>query len=93
MRENAFLAHQRPGAARGPRAHDGTITTGVVDEMWGTALTTVMTGEGSCRLRRGSAECVWIHVSHRTTRFEALEPIRQPVRTASTRSAATSPQV
>lgn len=84
MRENALLAHQRPGAARGPRAHDGTITTGVVDEMWGTDLTTVMTGEGSAAVfvavDHCSAECVGIHASHRATRLEALEPIRQAVR-------------
>lgn len=35
MREHRLLAHQRSGAPRGPRAHDGTITTGRVDEMWG----------------------------------------------------------
>jgi putative transposase len=86
MRENALLAHQRAGAARGPRAHAGTITTGVVDEMWGTDLTTVMTGEGSAAVfvavDHCSAECVGIHASHRATRFEALEPIRQAVRTS-----------
>ena len=27
MREHDLLAHQRPGAARGPRSHDGTIIT------------------------------------------------------------------
>ena len=84
MRENALLAHQRPGAARGPRAHDGTITTEKVDEMWGTDLTTVMTGEGAAAVfvavDHCSAECVGIHASHRATRFEALEPIRQAVR-------------
>ncbi len=34
MRERALLAHQRAGSPRGPRAHDGTITTSRVDEMW-----------------------------------------------------------
>ncbi len=84
MRENALLAHQRPGAARGPRAHDGTITTGVVDEMWGTDLTTVMTGEGSAAVfiavDHGSVECVGIHAGLRATCLKALEPIRQTVR-------------
>jgi hypothetical protein len=46
MREHGLLAHQRPGAARGPRSHDGTITTERVDEMWGTDFTTILTGEG-----------------------------------------------
>jgi hypothetical protein len=27
MREHGLLAHQRTGSPRGPRAHDGTITT------------------------------------------------------------------
>jgi transposase InsO family protein len=84
MRENGLLAHQRPGPARGPRAHDGTITTDRVDEMWGTDLTTVLTGEGQAAVfiavDHCSAECVGIHASHRANRFEALEPIRQAVR-------------
>jgi putative transposase len=86
MRAHSLLAHQRPGAPRGPRAHDGTITTGRVDEMWGTDLTTVMTGEGSAAVfvavDHCSAECVGIHASARATRHEALEPIRQAVRGA-----------
>jgi putative transposase len=84
MRENDLLAHQRPGSARGPRAHDGTITTDRVDEMWGTDLTTVLTGEGQAAVfiavDHCSAECVGIHASHRANRFEALEPIRQAIR-------------
>ncbi len=84
MRENGLLAHQRPGSARGPRAHDGTITTDRVDEMWGTDLTTVLTGEGQAAVfiavDHCSAECVGIHASHRANRFEALEPIRQAIR-------------
>ena len=46
MREQGLLAHQRPGSPRGPRAHDGTITCERVDEMWGTDMTAVATGEG-----------------------------------------------
>ncbi len=52
--------------------------------MWGTDLTTVMTGEGPAAVfvavDHCSAECVGIHASHRANRFEALEPIRQAVR-------------
>lgn len=84
MRAHHLLAHQRPGAPRGPRAHDGTITTGRVDEMWGTDLTTVMTGEGAAAVfvavDHCSAECVGIHASRQATRHEALEPVRQAVR-------------
>lgn len=84
MRENGLLAHQRPGNPRGPKAHDGRITTDRVDEMWGTDLTSVATGEGTAAVfitvDHCSAECLGIHASLRATRHEALEPVRQAVR-------------
>jgi putative transposase len=84
MREHGLLAHQRPGAARGPRNHDGTIVTERVDVMWGADLTSVMAGEGQAAVfvavDHCSTECVGIHASRSATRFEALEPIRQGVR-------------
>ena len=84
MREHDLLAHQRLGSPRGPRAHDGSITTERVDEMWGTDLTTVLTGEGAAAVfvavDHCSAECVGAHASARATRHEALEPVRQAVR-------------
>ena len=45
MRENELLAPTRVGAARGPRAHDGTIIAETVEAMWGTDLTTTWTGQ------------------------------------------------
>jgi putative transposase len=84
MREHGLLAHQRAGRPRGSRAHDGTITTERVDEMWGSDLTSVMTGEGQAAVfvavDHCSAECVGLHASYRANRFEALEPVRQGVR-------------
>ena len=84
MGENNLLAPSRVGAPRGPRAHDGTIIPERVDTMWGTDLTSVMTGEGLASVfiavDHCSAECVGIHAARRATRFEALEPIRQGVR-------------
>jgi putative transposase len=84
MRENNLLAPSRVGAPRGPRTHDGTIIPARVDIMWGTDLTTTLTGEGQVAVfvavDHGSAECVGIHAAKRATRFEALEPIRQGVR-------------
>ena len=81
MREHGLLAHQRAGRPHGPRAHDGTITTERVDVMWGTDLTSVMTGEGQAAVfvavDHCSAECVGIHASHSADRFQALEPLRQ----------------
>src|SRR5690349_975156 len=64
-REHGLLAHQRVGAPRGPRAHDGRITTDRVDPMWGTDLTSVVTGEGQAAVfvavDHCSAECVGVH--------------------------------
>jgi putative transposase len=84
MRENGLLAPTRVGAARGPRAHDGTIIPETVDAMWGTDLTTTWTEDGPAAVfiavDHASAACVGIHAAARATRFEALEPIRQGVR-------------
>ena len=83
MREHDLLAPARVGAPRGPRTHDGTIIPETVDTMWGTDLTTTITGEGQVAVfvavDHYSAECVGIHAARRATRFEALEPIRQGV--------------
>ncbi len=84
MRENHLLAPTRVGTPRGPRHHDGTIIPETVDTMWGTDLTTTITGEGQVAVfvavDHCSAECVGIHAAQQATRFEALEPIRQGVR-------------
>ena len=54
--------------------------------MRGTDLTSTMTGEGQASIfvtvDHCSTECVGIHAARRATRFEALEPLRQGVRTA-----------
>jgi len=85
MREHGLLAPGRVGRPHGPRAHDGTIRTERVDEMWGTDLTSAMTGEGQVSIfvtvDHASTECLGIHAARRATRFEALEPLRQGVRT------------
>ena len=84
MGAHDLLAPSRSGALRGPRSHDGTIIPEAVDTMWGTDLTTTITGEGQVAVfvavDHCSAECVGIHAAHRATRFEALEPVRQGVR-------------
>lgn len=84
MRENKLLAPSRVGAPRGPRSHDGTIIPDTVDTMWGSDLTTTITGEGPAAvfiaIDHFSAECVGIHAHRQATRFQALEPIRQGVR-------------
>ena len=45
-REHGLLAPSRTGSPRGPRSHDGTIIPATVDTLWGTDLTTTVTGEG-----------------------------------------------
>ena len=83
MREHNLLAPAR-GAPRGPRSHDGTIIPDALNAVWGTDLTTTITGEGQAAVfiavDHCSAECVGIHAAARATRFQALEPIRQGVR-------------
>ena len=83
-REHGLQAPGRVGRPHGSKAHDGTIRTERVDEMWGTDLTSTMTGEGQASIfvtvDHASTECVGIHAARRATRFEALEPLRQSVR-------------
>ena len=74
----------RPGPV-GPMSDTALLAAiRAVDMMWGTDLTTTITGEGQAAvfiaIDHCSAECVGIHAALRATRFEALEPIRQGVR-------------
>jgi putative transposase len=84
MRAHDLLAPGRVGRPHGPKAHDGTIKTERVDEMWATDLTSTLTGEGQASIfvtvDHASTECLGIHAARRATRFEALEPLRQGVR-------------
>ena len=84
MRENNLLEPTRVGTPRGPRTHNGTIIPERVDRMWGTDLTTTVTGEGQVAVfvavDHCSAECVGLHASRRADRVEALEPVKQAVR-------------
>ena len=85
MRGNGLLAIQRTGKPHGPKAHDGTIKTLRVDEIWDTDMTTTMTvREGNASIffavDHCSLECMGIHAAKRGTCFETLEPVRQGVR-------------
>ncbi len=83
-RAHGLQAPSRVGRPHGPKAHDGTIRTERVDTMWGTDLTSTVTGEGQASIfvtvDHCSTECIGIHAARRATRFEALEPLRQGVR-------------
>src|SRR6184192_1279222 len=76
MRQNNLLAPTRVGSPRGPRNHDGTIIPDTVDVMWGTDLTTTITGEGQATVfiavDHCSAECVGIHAHPQATRFHGF---------------------
>ena len=87
MRAHHLLAPTRQGHPHGPKAQDGTIIPAQVETMWGTDMTATSTRqEGQVAIfiavDHFSAECVGIHASKQGPRFEALEPIRQGVRTA-----------
>jgi putative transposase len=87
MRTHQLLAPSRQGHPHGPKAHDGTIIPAQGDTLWGTDMTSTFTRqEGQVAIfiavDHCSAEWVGIHAAKQGTRFEALEPIRQGVRTA-----------
>jgi putative transposase len=86
MRAHDLLAPTRRGNPHGPRAHDGTIIPECIDTMWGTDMTATFTRQDGqvaifLAVDHFSAECVGIHATKHGTRFEALEPVRQGVRT------------
>jgi transposase InsO family protein len=83
MRENGLLAPHRAGRAEA-KAHDGTIITDRVNEMWGTDMTQTVTFGGGrayvfIAVEHANSEIVGIHAARSANRFEALEPVRQGV--------------
>jgi len=86
MRENNLLAPTRRGRVRGPWVHDGTIIPDRPDAMWGIDASSVMTVSGQVTVfilvDHCTGECLGIHAARRGTRFEALECVRQAVRSS-----------
>jgi transposase InsO family protein len=85
MREHGLLAPTRTGRRRGPRIHDGTVTTDRTDLMWGTDATRIATRHDGdvwvfAAVDHCNTECVGIHAAKKGTRFEALVPVLQGVR-------------
>jgi putative transposase len=85
-RERGLLAPPRQGQPHGSKAHDGSITPNRLNTLWGTDMTATLTREDGpvamfLAVAHGSAEGVGMHAAKQGTRFEALEPIRQGVRT------------
>lgn len=85
MREAELLAPTRARRVLGPRTHDGSIIPEQPNQMWGTDATAAFTEEDGqvtvfLAVDHCTAECVGIHAAKPGTRFEALEPIHQGVR-------------
>ena len=81
MREHGLLSPRRARQGKGA-SHEGTITTGAPDLMWGTDGTRVQTAEeGMCWIFTAvdhySCEVVGRHVCKRGDRFAALQPVAQ----------------
>lgn len=85
MRDNGLSAPHRIGQVRGPSNHAGSIIPIAPNLMWGTDAT------GTHTLHHGkvtvfaavdhfTGECVGIHAAIIGNRFEALEPIREGIR-------------
>lgn len=86
MREANLLAPTRARRELGPRVHDGTIIPAAPNQMWGTDGTAADTTDDGqvtvfIAVDHHTAECVGIHAAKVGNRFEALEPLRQAVRT------------
>lgn len=85
MREAELLAPSRARRELGPRTHDGTIIPDGPNQMWGTDATAAFTEEDGqvtvfLAVDHCTAECVGVHAAKPGTRYEALEPIHQGVR-------------
>jgi putative transposase len=83
MKAHGLQAPHRVRSSRS-HAHDGTIVTERVDEVWGTDMTqTVTIGGGRAyvfvAVDHCSGEIVGVHAARSANRFEALEPVRQGV--------------
>jgi putative transposase len=83
MKEHGLQAPHRARLSQS-HAHDGTIVTERVDDVWGTDMTqTVTNQEGRAyvfvTVDHCSGEIVGIHAARSASRFEALEPVRQGV--------------
>ena len=86
MRDHNLQAPHFPKRTRGSKSHNGRITTDRPHEMWGSdATATVTRDEGAAfvfiAVDHCTSERVGIHASASGIRVEALEPIRQGVRT------------
>ena len=87
MRQHGLQAPGRPRRELGPRVHDGTITTSMPDQMWGTDATSVLLRNGQQATIFGvydhcTCELMGIHAALVADRFEAITNLQQAARKA-----------
>lgn len=87
MGEHGLQAPGKPRRNLGPRVHDGTITTPMPDQMWGTDATSTMLLNGQQATIFGvydhcTCELLGIHAAIEANRFEAMIPLHQACREA-----------
>lgn len=87
MRLHGLQAPGRPRRELGPRIHDGTITTSMPDQMWGTDATSVLLADGQQATVFGvydhcTCELMGIHAALKADRFEAITTLQQAARKA-----------
>ena len=87
MRQHGLQAPGRPRRELGPRVHDGTITTSMPDQMWGTDATSVLLMNGQQATVFGvydhcTCELMGIHAALVADRFEAIITLQQATRNA-----------
>jgi len=89
MRENNLLAGKRHLIPDQKKEHKGKIIPDHVDTMWGADMTQICTLEGTASIfvvvDHYSQEILGIHAALIGNRFEALESIRQAIRTTGRR--------
>jgi len=87
MRDNNLQAPPKARRILGPKVHDGTITTKLPDQMWGTDATATLLLDGCQATIFGvydhcTCELLGIHAAIKADRFEAMVPLHQACRTA-----------
>ena len=87
MRDNGLQAPPRARRLLGPKVHDGTITTALPDQMWGTDATATLLLDGRQATIFGvydhcTCELLGIHAAIKADRFEAMVPLHQACRTS-----------
>jgi len=87
MGQHGLQAPGKPRRDLGPRVHDGTITTALPDQMWGTDATAALLLDGQQATIFGvydhcTCELLGIHAALKADRFEAITTLQMATRRA-----------